>query len=77
MTKKPANREDFIRQLSGAIFRYSEKEGRKPTVAGTARHLKIHRDTLYQWMKEFNVDFNQISKETRMSMKSIIKNGLF
>ncbi len=32
----------------------------KPTISATARMLNIHRDTLYTWMKEFNVDFKEV-----------------
>jgi bifunctional enzyme Fae/Hps len=39
------------------------KKTMKPTIAGTARIMKIHRDTLYDWMKEFNVKFQDIRKE--------------
>ncbi len=73
ITKKPANREAFILQLSEAIVNHIEKGKRKPTIAGSARSLNIHRDTLYQWMKEFDVDFNQILKETRASMRGLRK----
>lgn len=34
----------------------------KPTVLATAEALNIHRDTLYAWLKEFNVDFKEISE---------------
>ncbi len=33
----------------------------KPTVIGTAKEMDIHRDTLYSWLKEFNVDFKDIA----------------
>jgi bifunctional enzyme Fae/Hps len=68
--KKPETRESFIRQLSTAIAEQSHKAKKKPTIAGTARQLKIHRDTLYQWMKEFNVEFEEIFKEAMASMKN-------
>lgn len=32
----------------------------KPTISATAKALKIHRDTLYTWLKEFNVDFRDV-----------------
>ncbi len=66
--KKPPRREEFIRQLGGAIVTQIQKK-KRPTIAGTAKSLDIHRDTLYQWMKEFDVKFNQVYKETVMSMK--------
>ena len=67
--KKPRHREAFVRQLIDAItVQIREKKGR-PTIAGTARLLEIHRDTLYEWMKEFKVSFSQVHKETVKSMK--------
>jgi bifunctional enzyme Fae/Hps len=33
----------------------------KPTISGTAKILNIHRDTLYTWLRDFNVDFKEIS----------------
>ncbi len=36
-------------------------EPSKPTISGTAKALKIHRDTLYTWLKEFDVDFDEIA----------------
>ena len=68
--KKPDTRESFVRQLSTAIVDQRHKAKKKPTIAGTARHLKIHRDTLYQWMKEFDVEFEEVSKEAMASMRS-------
>lgn len=46
------------------------KAGGKPTVAGTARLLGIHRDTLYEWMKEFDVKFGEVRKEAVIGMKT-------
>jgi bifunctional enzyme Fae/Hps len=65
----PASREEFIRQLSDAIAEQITRKKRKPTISGAARLLNIHRDTLYRWMKEFDVDFSQVYKETFESMK--------
>lgn len=70
-SKKPVSREEFIRQLSEAIVSQIQTKRGKPTIAGTARQLNIHRDTLYEWMKEFNIGFNQVYEETVMSMKSV------
>lgn len=67
--KKPDSKESFVRQLRGAVVEQIQRKKKKPTIAGTAQHLNIHRDTLYQWMKEFNVEFNQIYNETVASMK--------
>jgi len=67
--KKPATREEFIRQLTAAMERETEtKKTKKPTIAGTAKTMRIHRDTLYQWMREFGVEFDDAAKfETRPS----------
>lgn len=70
-SKKPVSREEFIRRLSEAIVSQIQTKRGKPTIAGTARQLNIHRDTLYEWMKEFNIGFNQVYEETVMSMKSV------
>jgi len=60
---KPATREEFVRLLSTAMRKEMEvKKTRKPTIAGTAKALGIHRDTLYEWMKEFGVKFEDISR---------------
>lgn len=69
-TKMPENRDELIRQLSNAIAEQVKTKKKKPTVSGTAKQLNIHRDTLYRWMKEFNVDFNQVYEKTVMSMKN-------
>lgn len=68
--KKPKNKDAFIRHLGQAIaVQIREKKG-KPTIAGTARLLEIHRDTLYEWMKEFDVSFGQVHRDTVKSMKN-------
>jgi len=66
--KKPETREDFVRLL--AVAKKKEVEERKarrrkstkPTISGTAKIMKIHRDTLYEWMKEFGVNFEDVEK---------------
>jgi bifunctional enzyme Fae/Hps len=35
----------------------------KPTISGTAKLLNIHRDTLYSWIREFNVNFDEIFEQ--------------
>lgn len=61
--KKPGNKEEFIRQLSDAMRKEMEaKKTEKATIAGTAKLMKIHRDTLYEWMREFGVDFEDVEK---------------
>jgi len=68
--RKPDTREEFVRQLTAAMDREKEtKRTRRPTIAGTAKAMHIHRDTLYQWMKEFGVDFEDVAKlETKLSI---------
>lgn len=62
--EKPATREELIRQLVIAMRREMQtRKTMKPTIAGTARVMKIHRDTLYSWMKELNVKFQDIRRE--------------
>ncbi len=66
--KRPETREDFRRILIETAKKEIEARsilrGRqtKPTVSGTAKMLNIHRDTLYSWLREFNVDFADIAK---------------
>ena len=65
-TKKPETREEFVRVVAEAATReFKDKASRmrkpiKPTISGTAKALNIHRDTLYTWLKEFNVGFKEI-----------------
>ncbi len=33
--------------------------------------MKIHRDTLYEWMREFDVDFNEVQREARRFSKDL------
>jgi bifunctional enzyme Fae/Hps len=67
--KKPATREEFVNMLTDAAEREVEKRMQltkrptKPTVSGTASVLNIHRDTLYTWLKDFNVDFKEIVED--------------
>jgi len=58
--KKPHTREELFRLLTSAI---EEIGAKKPTIAGTARAMGIHRDTLYEWMKEFGVKFEDVTKK--------------
>jgi bifunctional enzyme Fae/Hps len=60
--KKPETREIFIKMLTEAAKKEVGGKGKptKPTVVGTAKEMDIHRDTLYSWLKEFNVDFKEI-----------------
>jgi len=53
--KKPETREELTKMLVEAA-----KKTTKPTISGTANTLNIHRDTLYTWLKELNVDFKAV-----------------
>ena len=60
--KKPETREEFIKTLLEAAKKEvgAKNKPTKPTIIGTAKEMEIHRDTLYTWLKEFNVDFKEI-----------------
>ena len=60
--KKPETRNELIKILTEAAKREVESKGKptKPTVVGTAKEMEIHRDTIYSWLKEFNVDFKEV-----------------
>jgi bifunctional enzyme Fae/Hps len=60
--KKPETRDEFIKILTEAAKKEGGSKGKpaKPTIVGTAKEMDIHRDTLYSWLKEFNVDFKEI-----------------
>jgi len=80
--KKPETRETLVRLLLQA--KNMERELRKargsrstkPTIKGTSEILGIHRDTLYQWMKEFGVDFADID-ERKLFVKGAKKREEF
>jgi Uncharacterized conserved protein len=61
--KKPNSREEFVKLLSEAAKKEVGTKGKpaKPTIIGTAKEMDIHRDTLYSWLKEYNVDFKEIA----------------
>jgi bifunctional enzyme Fae/Hps len=65
-TKKPETQEELIRVVAEAAQKSVKSRSTpkrtpaKPTISGTAKALDIHRDTLYTWLKEFNVDFKEI-----------------
>ena len=42
--------------------RFLKRKPARPTISGTAKILNVHRDTLYTWLKEYNVDFGEISE---------------
>ncbi len=60
--KKPTTKEEFIKIVLQAAQRETGAKNKptKPTIIGTAKEMDIHRDTLYSWLKEFNVDFKEI-----------------
>jgi bifunctional enzyme Fae/Hps len=65
--RKPATKEELVEMLKEAAKKEAEmrsfqkKRPTKPTISGTAKFLNIHRDTLYTWLKELNVDFNEVA----------------
>jgi bifunctional enzyme Fae/Hps len=67
--RKPRSRDEFINALVEAAKKVAKArsllQGKptKPTVSGTAKLLNIHRDTLYAWLKEYNVDFSEITEK--------------
>jgi bifunctional enzyme Fae/Hps len=71
--KKPETRKEFIKKLAKAkkeerkMRRSQGSRSSKPTIKGTADILGIHRDTLYQWMKDFDVDFSDIDERKLFS----------
>ncbi len=60
--KKPETKEAFIKTVLEAAKKEvgAKNKPARPTVIGTAKEMDIHRDTLYSWLKEFNVDFKEI-----------------
>jgi len=74
--KKPVSKEDFIRLLKTAMVKEVEERKttggvrRKPTVAGTAAVLGVHRDTLYEWLKDFNVKFDEVGESVLAPVQS-------
>jgi len=70
--KKPQTREELFRLLSSAVEkelelkkeqRASARASMHPTVSGVAKIMNVHRDTLYEWMKEFGIRFEDVSVE--------------
>jgi len=65
--RKPETKEEFVKSLMEAAKKevktrsISRRKPTKPTISGTAKLLSIHRDTLYAWLREFNVDFKEIA----------------
>lgn len=67
IARKPETAEEFTELLMEAARKEAKarsllrRRPTKPTISGTAKLLDIHRDTLYAWLKEFNVDFKEIA----------------
>ena len=66
--RKPETKDEFVKMLVETVKKEVETrtllrgKPTKPTISGTANLLNIHRDTLYAWLKEFNVDFDEITE---------------
>jgi len=79
--KKPETREELIKMLTDAAKKEAKTRSllrgkpTKPTVSGTAKFLNIHRDTLYTWLREFNVDFDEISERLPSTLLSEFVEG--
>ena len=77
--KKPETRDEFIRLLAEAkqkerqMKRARKSRSTKPTISGTAEIMKVHRDTLYRWMKEFDVKFEEVSERELRVAKVVEK----
>jgi bifunctional enzyme Fae/Hps len=81
--KKPETREEFIKLLAAAKEKERElrkargSRSTKPTIKGTAEILGIHRDTLYQWLKEFDVEFKDVGRRELPPAEAIEKREEF
>ena len=75
--KKPETREEFIKMLTEAAKKEVGLKNKplKPTVIGTAKELDIHRDTLYTWMKEFDVDFKEVLRTPTTDVENADENS--
>jgi len=64
--RKPQTREELVKTLVEAAKKSTSPKVKlkskptKPTISGTAKALNVHRDTVYTWLREFNVDFKEI-----------------
>src|SRR3990170_4423147 len=60
--KKPQTREELVKTLVEAAKKATlpkvklKSKPTKPTISGTAKALNVHRDTVYTWLREFNVE---------------------
>ena len=81
--KKPETKDELVTLLTEAAKKAAESrvltkfKPTRPTVLGTAEALNIHRDTLYSWLKEFDVDFKEIvdSLPTDLVSESVEESG--
>jgi bifunctional enzyme Fae/Hps len=76
--KKTETRHELIELLINAkkeerkLRKSRGNRSTKPTIKGTSEILGIHRDTLYQWMREFDVDFSDVDE--RKLLHEVTKN---
>jgi len=81
--KKPETKEGFIDLLATAkkeerrVRKSQGSRSTKPTIKGTADIMGIHRDTLYQWMREFDVDFSDVNERRLFSEPSKVKESTY
>ena len=81
--RKPETKEEFIDLLVTAkkeerrIRKSRGSRSTKPTIKGTAEIMGIHRDTLYQWMREFDVDFSDVEERNLFSEASKVKESTY
>jgi len=81
--KKPESREELITIILDAgkkeadNKKFKKAKSLKPTISGTAKILEIHRDTLYTWLREFDVDFKELFTDINISskIKNVAENG--
>jgi bifunctional enzyme Fae/Hps len=80
--KKPETREQLMKLLAEAANKTAlekaeaKKRTTKPTLSATAKALNIHRDTLYTWLKELNVDFKAAMEQIPTSTaQPVVSNG--
>jgi len=72
--KKPSTREELLQLLATAAEKEMKIKGaKKPTIAGTAKVLGVHRDTLYEWMREFDVKSADIGRIEPTAIKALEK----
>ncbi len=80
--KKPETKEQLMKLLTEATRKTTlekaeaQKRTAKPTLSATAKALNIHRDTLYTWLNELNVDFKAAMEEVpTVTKQSVVPNG--